>query len=237
MKRATRLGLVVRNVTELVNVPRVRPAEIHPLSREQAQHLLEVAATHRLEALYVLAVATGMRQSELLGLRWADIDLEAGVIRVRTQLKRSLNKEWVLHEPKTRRLRRQIALAQPAADALVRHRVQQRAERALAGAAYVDRELVFCTELGRPLIRGNVYRGFLRLLARAELPQVRFHDLRHTCVTLLLSMRVNPKVVSEMLVHASVSITLDIYSHVIPDMQQDAAAILAALLQQTRPTM
>jgi integrase len=237
MKRAARLGLVVRNVTELVDVPRVRPVEIHPLARQQAQRLLEVAAAHRLEALYVLAVATGMRQAELLGLRWADIDLDAGVIRVRTQLKRNLNKEWVLHEPKTRRSRRQIALAQPAAEALVRHREQQQAERAFVGAAYVDRGLVFCTELGRPLIRGNVYRGFLRLLARAGLPQVRFHDLRHTCATLLLSMRVNPKVVSGMLGHASVSITLDIYSHVIPDMQQDAAAIMAALLQRTDSTM
>lgn len=86
-------------------------------------------------------------------------------------------------------------------------------------------------QLGRPLIKGNVYRSFLRLLNRARLPQARFHDLRHTCATLLLVARVNPKVVSEMLGHASVSITLDIYSHVIPDMQKDAAAIMAGVLQ------
>jgi integrase len=92
---------------------------------------------------------------------------------------------------------------------------------------------VFCTQLGRPLIKGNVYRGFLQLLNRATLPRIRFHDLRHTCATLLLIARVNPKVVSEMLGHASVSITLDIYSHVIPDMQQDAATIMAAVLQRS----
>jgi integrase len=110
-------------------------------------------------------------------------------------------------------------------------------ERVTLGAAYEDNGLVFCTQLGRPLIKGNVYRGFLQLLHRATLPRIRFHDLRHTCATLLLIARVNPKVVSEMLGHASVSITLDIYSHVIPDMQQDAAAIMAAVLQRTEPLM
>ena len=174
-----------------------------------------------------------MRQSELLGVRWPDIDFSAGVVRVRTQLKRTLEKNWVFHEPKTRRSRRQVALAAPAIAALQRHQEQQQAECATLGAAYEDNGLVFCTQLGRPLIKGNVYRGFLRLLDRAALPRVRFHDLRHTCATLLLIARVNPKVVSEMLGHASVSITLDIYSHVIPDMQQDAAAIMAAVLQRS----
>jgi integrase len=108
-------------------------------------------------------------------------------------------------------------------------------ERATLGAAYEDNGLVFCTRLGRPLIKGNVYRGFLRLLDRAALPCVRFHDLRHACATLLLIAGVNPKGVSEMLGHASASITLDIYSHVIPDMQLDAAAIMAAVLQRTEP--
>jgi len=237
LKRAMRLGLVARNVTELVDVPRVRPAKMRPLSRDETHRLIETAAGDRLEALYVLAIATGMRQSELLGLRWPDIDFSAGVVLVRTQLKRTLEKRWVFHEPKTRRSRRQIALAAPAMAALQRQQEQQQVERATLGAAYEDNELVFCTQLGRPLIKGNVYRGFLQLLDRAALPRMRFHDLRHTCATLLLIARVNPKVVSEMLGHAAVSITLDIYSHVIPDMQQDAAAIMAAVLQRSEAVL
>jgi integrase len=237
LKRALRLGLVARNVTELVDVPRVGPSEMRPLTHEEAHRILETAAGDRLEALYVLAIVTGMRQSELLGLRWPDIDFSAGVVRVRTQLKRTLEKQWVFHEPKTRRSRRQVALASPAIEVLQRHQEQQQLERDTLGAAYEDNGLVFCTQLGRPLIKGNVYRSFLQLLDRAALPRVRFHALRHTCATLLLIARVNPKVVSEMLGHASVSITLDIYSHVIPDMQQDEAAIMAAVLQPTQPVM
>lgn len=114
--------------------------------------------------------------------------------------------------------------------ALHRHQARQLEERRVVGAAWEDRELVFCSHTGTPLIARNVVRAFKSLLDKAALPDVRFHDLRHTCATLLLIARVNPKVVSEMLGHASVAITLDIYSHVIPDMQQDAAATMASLL-------
>jgi integrase len=231
LKRAMRLGLLARNVTELVDVPRVDPAEMHPLTREETHILFDVASGDRLEALYVLAVATGMRQSELLGLRWPDVDFDSGVIRVRNQLKRRIDKRWVFQEPKTRRSRRQIALAAPALAALKRHLERQDAEREHIGASWRPHDLIFCSQQGMPLIARNVYRSFKELLKRGALPDIRFHDLRHTCATLLLIARVNPKVVSEMLGHASVSITLDIYSHVIPDMQQDAAAIMAAVLE------
>jgi integrase len=177
-----------------------------------------------------------MRQSELLGLRWPDIDFSAGVVRVRTQLKRTIEKQWVFHEPKTRRSRRQIALAAPAIAAIRQHPERQQTEPVILSVAHEDSGLVFCTQLGGPLIKGNAYRGYLQLLKRATLPRMRFHDLRHTCATLLIA-RVNLKVVSEMLGHASVSITLDIYRHVIPDMQQDVAAIMAAVLQRTEPLM
>jgi integrase len=113
-KRAMRLGLVQRNVTELVDNPRIDTADMHPLTQEEAIVFLDVVTGDRLEALYVLAVATGMRQSELLGLRWSDFDGAAGVIRVRYQLKRSIDRRWVFREPKTKRSRRQIALAAPA---------------------------------------------------------------------------------------------------------------------------
>jgi len=233
LKDAERLSLVARNVCKLENPPRMDESEIQPLSREEARILLDIASGERLEVLYIVALATGMRQSELLGLRWSDIDRRpqgsGGLIRVRTQLKR-LHGQWVLKEPKTRRSRRQIALPQSVVDALRQLHARQAEERLRLGAAWHDMDLVFCNQAGGPLFARNVYRSFKELLRKGALPDIRFHDLRHTCATLLLSARVNPKVVSEMLGHATVAITLDIYSHVLPDMQHDAAAAMGTLL-------
>ena len=229
LKDAERLRLVARNVSTLVNVPRMAETEIHPLTRDEARAFLDVASGDRLYALYALALGSGMRQSEILGLQWPELDLDAALVRVRWQLKREEG-VWVWKQPKTRRSRRQIALASSAVAALRAHRAAQDAERERLGAAWEDHELVFCTRLGRPLSARNVYRAFQGVLEKGGLPHVRFHDLRHTAATLLLAGRVNPKVVSEMLGHASVAITLDIYSHVLPDMQQDAAATLEHVL-------
>ncbi len=145
------------------------------------------------------------------------------------QLKREEG-EWVWKEPKTRRSRRQIALAAPVVGVLQRHQERQEAERSALASGWREHDLVFCNRAGGPLFARNLVRSFMLVLEKAAIPHIRFHDLRHTAATLLLSARVNPKVVSEMLGHASVSITLDIYSHVIPDMQQDAAAAIAKLL-------
>ncbi len=180
LKRAMRLGLIARNVSELVDVPRVAPAEMHPLTRDEARVLLDIASGDRLGALYLLALATGMRQSELLGLRWSDIDFEAGVVRVRTRLKRMLDGTWVFREPKTKRSRRQIALARPALESLRQHRARQLEERMATGTAWKDHELVFCSQVGTPLFARNIVRAFKELLQKGALPDVRFHDLRHT---------------------------------------------------------
>jgi integrase len=231
LKDAERLRLVARNVTTLVNVPRMAESEIRPLTREEARILLDVASSERLYAMYALSLATGLRQSELLGLQWPELDLDQSLARVRWQLKRE-DGHWVWKQPKTRRSRRQIALSPSTVAALRAHQSAQQLERAHAGPAWEDHELVFCTRLGRPLSARNIYRAFQGLLKKARLPQIRFHDLRHTAATLLLAGRVNPKVVSEMLGHSTVAITLDIYSHVLPDMQQDAAATLEQLLYQ-----
>jgi integrase len=154
---------------------------------------------------------------------------DEGLIRVRYQLKRE-DGAWVWKQPKTRRSRRQIALPAPTVEALRAHRAAQAEERLRLGSAWEHHDLVFCTRRGRPLLARNVYRAFKGLLDKGALLDVRFHDLRHTCATLLLGSRVNPKVVSEMLGHATVAITLDIYSHVSPDMEQDAAAAMATVL-------
>jgi integrase len=230
-KDAARLRVVARNVTKLVNVPRIAESEIHPLTAEEAWQFLHIARGERPYALYALALASGMRVSELLGLLWSEADFDNNLIHVRWQLRRDEGR-WVWKQPKTKQSRRQIVLANSTIEALRRHKEAQDIERASLGAAWEDHELVFCTQRGRPLSARNTYRRFKQLLRHGVLPDVRLHDLRHTAATLLLAGKVNPKVVSEMLDHASVSITLDIYSHVIPDMQQDAAATLEHALYQ-----
>jgi len=207
------------------------------MTREQVRTFLEMARGERLEALYVVALATGMRQGELLALHWQDVDFDEGAIYVRWNLRRR-ESVFRFKQPKTRKSRRRIALAAPTIDALRAHRTRQIAERLKAGNVWQSgsqreqwNELVFCNEIGGPYIPSSAVRStFIRILRRGNLPMIRFHDLRHTCATLALSARVNPKVVSEMLGHSTIAITLDIYSHVLPDMQQDAVAVMAQLL-------
>lgn len=230
LKQAVRWGLVPRNVTEAVVPPKLsRDArkEIRPLSQEQARALLAAARGDRLEALYVLAVTAGLRQGELLGLRWQDVDLEGGTLSVRQQLTRSNEYGLRFTEPKSKKSRRSIKLAKSAVDALKRHRVAQNEERLRLGSLWQDQGLVFTSGTGGPLDVGNLTnRSFRPLLERAGLPRIRFHDLRHTCATLLLSRNVNPKIVQEMLGHATISETMDTYSHVLPSMQKIAVSAM-----------
>lgn len=232
--RAVNLGLLARNVSEQVDVPRVQTEEMRPLSRDQARVLIEATQSDRMAALYALAISTGMREGELLGLRWSTLDLNDRVLRVRGNLQRTKRTEsgWVIKVPKTKRSRRQIALSEEDVTMLRSHQRRHREERLFVGPAWLGGQwdLVFCSQLGEPLHARTIVHQFKRHLKKAGLPDVRFHDLRHTCATLLLSARVNPKVVSELLGHASVSITLDLYSHVIPDMQQDAAETMGRML-------
>jgi integrase len=223
LKQAVRWGLVPRNAAAEADPPRVRIPEIRPLSPIQARTLLDAAKGNRLEALYVLAVTTGMRQGELLGLGWEDVDLESRTVRVRRTL--TLAKGGPrLTEPKTRGSRRSIRLTASAVEALERHRERQEAEGAASKGYWGDRGLVFRTRRGTPIRRDNLHdKHWKPLLRRAGLPDIRFHDLRHTCATLLLTKSVHPKIVSEMLGHSSIAITLDTYSHVIPGMQEVAA--------------
>ncbi len=231
---ALRLGLVQRNVCEMVEVPRIRHHEMTTLSEAQAQKLLTTAQGARLEALYVLALATGMRQGELLALKWRDVDLDGATLQVRASVHYG-GSSFVFDEPKTPYSRRRIALSQIAIEALRSHRVRQLEERIQLGAAWDDMELVFPNSIGRPLSASNLMRReFHPLLDQAGLPKVRFHDLRHTAATLLISRGINPKVVSEMLGHSHVSVTLGIYSHVMPHMQEQAASAMDAALRGQR---
>ena len=233
LEQAMGWGLVPRNVTDAVSRPRAERKALRVLSREEATTLLEASGSERLHALYVLAVTTGMRQGELFGLTWDAVSLEEARLQVRQQLERVRVRGGrpALTEPKTKTARRVIDLPVLAVRALRERRRQQLEERLALGPAWQDDwGLVFTTEIGTPLDVPNVRRSFLRLLERAGLPRIRFHDLRHTAATLLLAAGEHPKVVQERLGHYSVAFTLDTYAHVLPSMQKAAAARIDAIL-------
>ncbi len=220
LKQAVADGLIPRNVTEAVKAPRSEKKEIRLLSPEQARTLLDSVEGDRLEALYVLAISTGMRQGELLGLKWEDIDLEAGTLQVRRTLSTRVGSGFSFSPPKTAKGRRSIKLPEVAKTSLRRHRKVQLEERIKLAGLWEDNGLVFTTQAGTPVGRQElITRSFKPLLSKAGLPDIRFHDLRHTCATLLLSKGVHAKFVQELLGHATISITLDTYSHVLPGME------------------
>jgi integrase len=231
LKAAVADGLIPRNAAAGLKLPRITREEIDPLTEEQSRRLLESVRGDRLEALYVLALNTGMRQGELLALKWDDVDLERGILRVRRTLTHA-DKAFVLGEPKTKNSRRTIRLTTGALDALRAHLSRQLREMEQMGSLYQPGGLIFATQSGTIINPSNLRnRSFKPLLKHAGLPEIRFHDLRHTCATLLLGRDVNAKVVSEMLGHSSISITLDIYSHLLPDMQEKAAKALEEALR------
>ena len=231
LRDALRLGLIVRNPADLVSPPRASHVEMRTLNPEEVRRLLDAANEDRLEALYVLALTTGMRQGEILASRWRHLDFEARTIQVRGTLQRAEG-GLVIMEPKTAGSRRLVALTRDALAALRTHRVAQATGRLAAGAAWEDHDLIFANEVGRPIEAGNlIRRSFLPLLTRANLPRIRFHDLRHTAATLMLGQNVHPKVVAEMLGHSRVGVTLDLYSHVTPTMQRQATDALEAVLR------
>ena len=237
LNRAVRWNLVPRNVCDAVTPPHVKRYEIQPLSPEQVQRFLAAAAGHRLEALFVLALATGMRRGEILALKWKDVSFTTGTLQVRrilTHMPAKLNGKggYVEAEPKTEKSRRNIAIAAFALEKLKEHRVRQLEEKLKAGPAWKENDLVFCSTVGGHLHTSRIlFKQFKALLKKAELPDIRFHDLRHSSATMLLSVDVHPKVVQEILGHSQISMTLDIYSHVLPTMQQQAVSKMNDVLQ------
>src|SRR6266581_8761767 len=227
LKHAVRWNLVSRNVCDMVSPPRRKHFEIQPLNLEQVQQFLAAVRGHPQEALFILALATGMRRGELLGLKWQDIDFEQGVLQIRRILSRIPGKlpgkGYVEAEPKTDRGRRSIVLPAFTIEVLGQHRLKQREAKLKAGSVWQDHDYVFCTSIGTHL---NPTRDALdelkSLLKEAGLPDIRFHDLRHSSATMLLGMKVHPKIVQEILGHSQINITMDIYSHVLPTMQEEA---------------
>jgi integrase len=231
LSQATSDGLIPRNAAD-VKAPRPAPEEMRPLSEDEARAFLETAkaSDDRFEPLYVLAITTGLRRGELLGLRWDDVDLERGKLRVGRALVRE-GGQHIVGETKTRRGRRQVNLTPRTVNALKAHRKRQLEERMRLSGLYKDHGLIFATGIGTPVNPENlVNRSFKPLLKRASLPEIRFHDLRHTCATLLLGRGVHPKIVQELLGHATIAMTLDTYSHYIPSMGDQASGAMGDAL-------
>jgi integrase len=222
LDNAVKWNLVARNVCDAVSPPRIPKIEKQVLTKQQAHTLLEHVKKHRLEAILTVALTTGMRRGEMLALRWRDVNIEDSSIQVMRTVDYIPHYGYVENEPKTARGRRKIMLPSFVVDILKFHRLQQIEERTKVGAAWVEKDLVFCGLHGDYFNPNYLLRVFKKVLVDAGLPHMRFHDLRHSAATILLSMKVHPKVVQEVLGHSTITMTLDTYSHVLPSMQQDA---------------
>jgi integrase len=231
LKQAANDGLIPRNAAASVKPPQPRKEEMQPLSRDQVRAFLDTIRGDRMEALYVLAVTAGLRQGELLALKWKDVDLEGEypTLQVRRSLSETRGRRS-FEAPKSGR-GRYLRLSRRAVVALRAHRKRQLEERMQKAGLWEEHGLIFPSEVGTPMSGRNLYRAFKIRVKRAALPQtLRFHDLRHTCATLLLRQGVNPKFVQELLGHADISLTLNTYSHVLPDMGDAAAGGMDAAL-------
>ncbi|MDP2674252.1 MAG: site-specific integrase [Dehalococcoidia bacterium] len=230
LSHAVEWQLITRNPADAVRPPHFRRRELRVLSLDETLCLLEVAQGSPYYVLIYLALATGARLGELLALRWSDLDLDSGTMRITRTAVRLPGVGVVFSTPKTQRAVRPVALSRDTVDVLRRRRLAQLETRLTLGPAYEDQDLVFAWATGRPQDRGAVRRELQKLAAKAGFEGLRFHDLRHTAATLMLAAGVNPKVASERLGHATVAFTLDTYSHVLPNMQRQAAEAMDRLL-------
>ncbi len=224
LEQAVRTGMIGRNPADFAEPPKEPATEMAILNESQVSQLLVTAKGHRWEALYHLAIVSGARQMELLGLKWTDLDWMRQTLIIERQLVRPANQVGTnFSAPKTRFGKRALALGGKTIEVLRRHKVKQQEERLAAGEQWKETGLIFTNSLGGPIDNRNLLRNYKQLLRDAGLPEIRFHDLRHTAASLMLNAGIPVIVVSRRLGHARASITLDIYGHLIPTMQTEAA--------------
>ena len=229
LNMALKWGLVSRNVATLVGPPRIQRKEIRSFTPEEARTFLETIKGDRLEALFSVALSLGLRQGEALGLRWQDVDFDARTLRVNYAIQR-IEGRLQLVEPKTERSRRVLPLPKTVISALRAHRSRQLEEKLSLGPDWHETGLVFTSSIGTPLEPRNVVRKFHALLKNAGLPRSRFHDLRHSCASLLLAQGVPARTVMDILGHSQISLTMNTYAHVMPAMKQDAMDLMESIL-------
>ena len=223
-------GLIQRNVAALAKPPRLEKKPLHVFDQDEAIRFLSAVKGHRLEALFTVGLSLGLREGEILGLRWEeDVDLEAGSVTVNYTQQRVKNlgpeggSSLMMLEPKTEKSRRRIRLPQVAVSALAAHRMAQDQERLAAGSGWVETGMVFTTRRGTLLDQRSMLRKFYPILKAAALPRIRFHDLRHSAATLLLAQGVHPRLIMELFGHSSISLTMNTYGHVLEDMKHETA--------------
>lgn len=230
LNHAVQLGLVGRNASQAVIKPRLQRKEMQTLNDTQIRTLLLTAKGTRLETLLQVAVITGLRAGEIYGLKWSDVDWATGKVKIQRQVQRIRGVGLVFCEPKSASGKRVIILGRSTLAKLREHYDKQQLERQFAGDRWHENDLVFTSTIGTPMDMRNYFRDYKELLVRAGLPNIRFHDLRHTAATLMLQQGIHPKVVQECLGHSDISLTLNTYSHVLPGMQEEAAEKIDAML-------
>lgn len=231
LEQAKKEGMMFINPAEAVVLPRLEHEEMKTFSSDQAVVFLKEADEGRYFAVYYLALTTGMRRGEILGLRWQDLDFERGTLSINKSLVR-VKSGLVLQDPKTQKARRTIKLPDSAVRILRKHKTAQKQERLRLEGDYQDQDLIFANEIGKPTCPRALTRHFERLLKRAGLPAIRFHDLRHTFATLALENGIDIKTIQENLGHSSISLTGDIYSHVTGKMKDVAAQKIEGILDR-----
>lgn len=230
LKVAVQRGRVSRNVCTLVDAPSVRRQEVEPLTADEARRILVAAISVRNSARWSVALALGLRQGEALGLKWEDIDFDGGTLRVRRALQRQTGVGLVFVDPKSFAGRRTITLPKPLVTALKAQRDSQAVDRGVAGSMWEEYGLVFTQVNGRPIDPRRDWQNWKDLLQLAKVRDARLHDARHTAATLLLSQGVPARVAMQILGHSQISLTLGTYSHVAPELAEDAASRVASVL-------
>ena len=233
LNQAVKQDVIIRNPAALVDPPPKPHREMAILTESQVSQLLVAAKGHRLEALFHLTITTGLRESEVLALKWSDLDWVKQSLKVERQLERPHGEGVQFSAPKTAFGKRSIKLGSKTIEVLRNHYKRQQTERIAAGEAWKEFDLIFPSSVGAPIHQHNLWRAFKILLKQAGLPAFRFHDLRHTAASLLLNNGVPVIVVSRRLGHARASITSDVYGHLMPNMQDEAAEMIDELVTPT----
>ena len=224
MYSAVKWGLLPKNPADAVSPPPTRQIEIHTMDEDDMHTFLEAAKKTPYHVLFYLALFTGMRRSEILALRWCDVDLLLCQVHITRTLHQLRNGEIVFRAPKTAKGRRMIALTPSTTLVFREHKERQEAMRVLLGKPLTDDDLIFSQVDGKPLLPNTVTHAWIRLVRRTGLRGIRFHDARHSHASLMFKQGTHPKIVQERLGHSSIQITLDTYSHVAPGLQEKAAA-------------